>query len=293
MKFFIDCYPCLLQQVIKTSKLLKLNDKQTKTVLNKTMEYLLRDNQNIMPQHIVLWINNFIHENFYDDGDAFDPYSELKHNSNTLALQNFNKLEKIVVNSSSPLETAVSIAAVGNIIDFGAKEHADIDIDKEIENMDKLNFSIYDYQKLLEKIKCAAKLLYIGDNAGETVFDRVLIREIKREFPNIEIVFATREKPIINDVTIEDACFVGIDKEATVVSSGSIYPGTILEDTNREFRELFRSADVIIAKGQGNLESLGEAKNSNLFFLLRVKCDRIADILSVNNGDMILFHGSL
>lgn len=288
MKFFNECYPCLLRQVIGTARLLDLNDHQTKVVLHKAMEYLLEDRQNIMPLHIVEWINTFIRATFYNGCDTFDPYKELKHHSNLMARHNSTKLEDMVTHSSSPLETALSIAAVGNIIDFGAKEHGSIDINHEIENMHNLNFSIYHYNELYEKLKVAKNLLYIGDNAGEIVFDKVLIREIKREFPGLDIIFAVRDRPIINDATIDDARIVGMDKEVTVISSGSIYPGTILEETSKEFRDIFESADIVIVKGQGNLESLCDISSVKLFFILRIKCDRIADIIGAKNGDMIL-----
>lgn len=289
MKLFIDCYPCLLKQIITTTKLLDLNDRQTKSVVDKAMKYLLESKQDIMPLHIVAWLYTFIHQTFYNSNGTFDPYKHLKHDTNLLALKYFNKLENIVNASSSPLETALCFAAMGNIIDFGAKEHGSIDINHEIENMGNLNFSIYHYDKLFEKLKNAETLLYIGDNGGEIVFDKVLIREIKKEFSNIDIVFAVRDRPIINDATIEDARFVGLDKEVSVVSSGSIYPGTILEEANEKFKELFQSADVIIAKGQGNFESLSDVNSENLFFIFRVKCNHVADIIGVKNDDLILY----
>ena len=289
MQLFIECYPCILRQVINTAKLLDLNDKQIKSILDKTMEYLLESKQDTMPLHIVVWIYNFIHEKLYDSNNSFDPYKVLKHDTNLLALKYFNKVEGIVKNSSSPLEMAISFATMGNIIDFGAKDHGSIDINNEIDNIDNLNFSIYHYDKLFEKLKKAETLLYIGDNAGEIVFDKVLIREIKKEFSKIDIVFAVRDRPIINDATIEDASFVGLEEEVIVVSSGSVYPGTILDEANEKFKELFKTADVIIAKGQGNFESLSDVKSKNLFFLFRVKCDRVADIVGAKNGDLILF----
>lgn len=289
MQLFIECYPCILRQVINTAKLLDLNDKQIKSILDKTMEYLLESKQDTMPLHIVVWIYNFINEKFYNSSGNFDPYKDLKYSSNLLALKSLKKLEDIVDNSAYHLETALHTAAAGNIIDFGAREHSSIDIKHEIDNIANLNFSIYDYKKLFKKLKKAETLLYIGDNAGEIVFDKVLIREIKKEFSKIDIVFAVRDRPIINDATIEDASFVGLEEEVIVVSSGSVYPGTILDETNEKFKGLFKTADVIIAKGQGNFESLSDVKSENLFFLFRVKCDRVADIVGAKNGDLILF----
>lgn len=289
MKLSFACYPCLLKQVLDTAELLGLNDRQVKTVIDATLRYLLEKKQDIMPLHIVSWLYTFIQQTFYDGNGTFDPYRQLKRDTNLLALEHFDTVIDRVKKSSSPLETALSFAAMGNIIDFGARAHGSIDITHEINTVDKLHFSIYHYDKLCEKLNNAETLLFIGDNAGEIVFDTVLIREVKKEFPEIDLVFAVRDRPIINDTTIEDAHFVGLDKEVTVVSSGSIYPGTILEETNEEFKELFKSADVIIAKGQGNFESLNDVKTEKLFFIFRIKCDRVAEIIGVNNDDLILF----
>ena len=289
MKLSFACYPCLLKQVLVTAELLGLNDRQLKIVIDATLQYLLKTKPDIMPLHIVAWLYTFIHQSFYNGNGTFDPYRQLKRDTNLLALKYFDTVTDSVNNSSSPLEAALSFAAMGNIIDFGAKEPGSIDIKYQIDNIGKLHFSIYHYDKLSEKLNNAETLLFIGDNAGEIVFDKVLIREIKKEFSGLDIVFAVRDRPIINDATIEDARFVGLDKEVTVVSSGSIYPGTILEETSEKFRGLFNSADVIIAKGQGNFESLSDVKSENLFFLFRVKCDRVADIVGAKNGDLILF----
>ena len=289
MKFFNECYPCILRQAINTATLLELRDSQIQTVINEAMEYLLQKGQEVMPMHSIVWINKFIHNTFFNSTEAFDPFKKLKYNSNLLALQRINKLEDMVSNSSSPLETALHIAAVGNTIDFGAKEQESVDINHEIDTMGNVNFGIYHYNNLFEKLCNAKKLLYIGDNAGEIVFDKVFIREIKKEFSAIDITFAVRERPIINDATIEDARFVGLDKEVLVISGGSFYPGTILEETNEEFRELFTSADVKIAKGQGNFESLNETKTESLFFIFRVKCNHIAGIIGAKNGELVLY----
>ena len=117
----------------------------------------------------------------------------------------------------------------------------------------------------------------------------MLIAEIKKEYPEIDIVFAVREKPIINDVTLEDAKFTGMHDNAAVISSGSIYPGTVLPETSDKFQRLFNSADVIIAKGQGNYETLSDVKKNNLYFLLRIKCDIVAKKINAGLGFLVLW----
>jgi len=292
MRFFNECYPCILRQALTTANLVGLNESQAQTVMHAAMEYLLKKNDKILPLHIVTWINTYIRNAYFGSEQMFDPYRDLKRHSNDIVLQYMPRLEEMVRSSLSPLETAIRIAAVGNIIDFGARDYKSVDIIHEIENMENVNFGIYHYKSLFKNLCRAKRLLYIGDNAGEIVFDKVLVREIKKDFPALDITFAVRERPILNDATIEDARFVGLDREVTVISSGSVYPGTILEETNEAFRELFASADVIIAKGQGNFESLNGSAKENLFYLFRVKCDRIAAIIGAKNGSLVLYENN-
>jgi uncharacterized protein with ATP-grasp and redox domains len=145
---------------------------------------------------------------------------------------------------------------------------------------------IDNYEEFRRSIGNSSHILYLGDNAGEIVFDRILIEEI-RQIKDFEIHFAVREKPIINDATLPDAISTGMDKVAKIISSGSDAPATILSQCSPQMLQLYHSADIIIAKGQGNYESLSdEAKN--IFFLLRVKCPVIARLLKARVGDAVL-----
>jgi hypothetical protein len=145
---------------------------------------------------------------------------------------------------------------------------------------------INDYENFKNSIKNSSRILYLGDNAGEIVFDRVLIEEL-HQIKDLEVNFVVREKPIINDATLDDAIVTGMDKVARIISSGSDAPATILSQCSPQLLELYYSADVIIAKGQGNYESLSEEKG-NIFFLLKAKCPVVAGLLEVNVGDAIL-----
>jgi len=146
----------------------------------------------------------------------------------------------------------------------------------------------FEYMEFRKKLKSSNLVLFIGDNAGEIVFDRILVEEIKTLYPAKKLVYAVREKPVINDVTIEDALSVEMNKTADVVSSGSDIPGTLLSHCNKEFINLFHSADMIISKGQGNFETLSREYTSSLFFLLTVKCRVVGEMLNASTGDIIL-----
>ncbi len=289
MKLYLECYPCLLRQALKTAKLIGLNEEDTKAVVDHTLRLLLDDHTNRTAPHVSAGQYAFISKESYKGDAPFDPYCEIKRETNRKVLKYYKRLERIVECSALPLQAAVKVAAAGNIIDFGAKAHGDIDIDHEINNIDNLEFQIFDFQALENKLKTAKEILYIGDNAGEIVFDRILIAEINKEYPEIDIVFAVREMPIINDATLEDAAFTGLSDDVRVISSGSIYPGTVLPETSPEFQRLFNSADIVIAKGQGNYETLSDVEKDDLYFILCIKCDVVAERINAQTGSLILW----
>ena len=244
----------------------------------------------LLVQHIVRSVANAIIQERNESPD-FDIYAEVKKKSNDLSLSYAEKFQKKLVESESPFETGLQIAAAGNIIDFGAKNHDSIDLNMELQFLDKTPFAHYDIEPFKKSLDDASTLLYICDNSGEIVFDTLFIKELQREYPNLHIVVALRDKPIINDATLEDAKAVGLDRLVTTISSGSIYPGSILSETTAEFQKLFASADVILSKGQGNFETLLPVADKRLFFLLRIKCEYMADLSNVKKNSLVLMQG--
>ena len=187
-----------------------------------------------------------------------------------------------------PLLMAIKIAIAGNVIDFGVNEVRNkINIEKELKNTLKQDFAFFDYDKLKNSLEETEEVLYLGDNTGEIAFDRILIEELQKK-----VIYVVREKPIINDVTIEDALFCGIDKIAKVISSGCDALGTILRYCSKEFLNYYTKTKLIISKGQGNYETLSEEKKP-IFFLLKAKCPIIARDLGCGVGDIILKAQSL
>lgn len=138
--------------------------------------------------------------------------------------------------------------------------------------------------ELKEALSTAKTVLYLGDNAGEIVLDKLFIETLMH--PNL--YFAVRGAPVINDATLDDAQYVGIDAVADVISNGYDAPSTIVDRCSPQFQELFNKADVIISKGQGNLEGLLEKTDKQVYFLLMVKCDVIAEALGVKKGDFVV-----
>ncbi len=289
MKVYYDCYPCFLNQVLSLIKLTGLDEEQAEQMMDYAVSLLAQMNGETTTQHLVRWSYDYLQENFFPGGEAdFDPYREIKAFSNRTVLQGLDGVESMIQQAEDPLRTAVRAAAAGNIIDFGAKTAETIDIDRELAEIPRLTFAVEEIDPFRERLKGARRVLYIGDNAGEVVLDRILLEEIRRENPGAEVVFAHREKPIINDALASDAAQAGLPDSVRVISSGSVYPGTLLGETSREFQEFFRGADLIISKGQGNYETLCSQDHPGLFFILRVKCARVSRATGAAVGKLIL-----
>jgi len=286
-----ECYPCIFQQILSIATLVKLNEVEKKSLFEEFMQYLLETHgDGIVVQHIIRKVADTVIDMLNKPSD-FDPYRAIKAHSNDIALNYYQVFKKKIRESSSPLKTSVRIAAAGNIIDYGAKNSADLDIEQELDLIDQSEFGIYHYDEFQKRLSTASILLYICDNSGEIVLDKIFIEEIKKAFPSLDIICAVRERPIINDAVLNDALYVGLDQLVTVISSGSVYPGTILEETSYEFRKLFDKSDLIISKGQGNFETLLDTNSEKMFFILRIKCDLMARLSNTQRGDLVLMQG--
>lgn len=211
-----------------------------------------------------------------------DPYQELKKQSNDLVLSMYPEVKDLVLQSQNYFDTALRLAIAGNIIDYGISNNFNLrsTIDKVLNS----DFAIDDSLELKQAISEAKTVLYLGDNCGEAVFDKLFIETIMH--PNL--IFAVRGEPVINDVTLVDARYVGMDRVADLVSNGYDAPSTLLEHCSPEFLDVFNRADVIISKGQGNLEGLLGKTDKQVYFLLMVKCEVIADALGVKKGDFVV-----
>jgi uncharacterized protein with ATP-grasp and redox domains len=202
-----------------------------------------------------------------------DPYLEAKKCANKSAMSRYARMKDIVDDSIDALETSCKLAIAGNAIDLGAQaEYGSIDSIIK----DSLGYQLDQehYHKFKESVDQSSLILYVADNAGEIVFDRILIEQLL-QIKKSKIVFVVREKPIINDATLDDTFQVGLNKVATIISNGSDAPATILSQCSPEMRSYYRAADLIISKGQGNYESLSD-RSENIFFLFKVKCPVVA-----------------
>ena len=215
-----------------------------------------------------------------------DVYEREKKRSNEMALKMLQRFERMIKESADPLYDASKLAIAGNLIDLGTPSWDEDMVYRKITEILEKPFGINDFENFKEDLSKASTALYIVDNAGEIVFDRFLI-EVMREYnPSLSVVVAAKSKPIINDATVEEAREV-MDGVADVIDSGMTVPGTIVERGTDVFRRFFFESDVVVSKGQGNFEGIVEEKGGNVYFLLTVKCDVVADYLGVPVGTMV------
>jgi len=289
MKTSLDCVPCFFTQALEAGRLAGASKATQKRIVERLTKAILKFSLKSPPP----LMGRTLYKIVIEETKNKDPFYKVKQKSNKLALKIYPKLKKKVEQAKDRFLVAVELAIAGNIIDFGLS--SSLDVEKELKSFLKGNFNIdhkqkkgiFSYHKFKKDIKAAKTILYIGDNAGEIVFDRVLIEEIKRSWPDKQIVYAVRGKPIINDVLIEDAKVCGIDKSAKIVSSGSDAPGIIFKFCTPSFSKLFKKSDLVISKGQGNYEALSENKRP-IYFLFRAKCPVAARDIGSGLGDVIL-----
>ena len=280
MRIFLDCIPCFVRQALDSARLAtndeRIHEQVVREVLRLAADLDMSQSPPAIGQQIHRLIRKLINNN--------DPYRELKQRFNRLALRLCVELEERVRTSEDPLETAVRLAIAGNIIDLGVKTSIkESDIERIIKDCLTADFDNQQIEEFRNAISQTGKILYLADNAGEIVFDRLLIEQMPAE----KVTVVVKGAPIINDATIEDAEFAGLTEMVEVIDNGSDVPGTILETCSQTFRERFEDADLIIAKGQGNYETLSDA-DKDIFFILKAKCPVIAGDLGCEVGEMIL-----
>ncbi len=291
MRTYLDCIPCFFKQALEASRIAGADEKTQRQVLDAVAEALPSFPLCASPPEM----GRIIHMLVQKYTGMEDPYLQIKEMSNRLALGVYDRARGSLDGSVDRLMTAVELAIAGNIIDYGVKNTLNVGEELEkilsrkqstIGSQDRDFFAIDPFRKSLSQ---ADSVLYLGDNAGETVFDRILIEEILGMDGTKTITYVVKEKPSINDALEKDAVASGIGQLAEIISSGSDAPGTIPAFCSDEFMKRFYSADMIISKGQGNFEGLSDS-NREVFFLLMAKCPVIATDIGCRTGDIILLH---
>ncbi|GAB0149355.1 MULTISPECIES: DUF89 domain-containing protein [unclassified Marichromatium] len=276
MHTHLDCYPCFLRQALSAARRAGADQALQHAILVETMAELQRLPLDTTPPRMAETIHRLVRTRT----GAVDPYLAAKQEATRRALDLYPRLIAAIAASADPLETAVRGAIAGNIIDFGVFEH--YDLEATLDRVLRQPFAIDDLAVLRAALARVDRVLYLGDNAGETVFDRALIEQLDQP-----VTYVCKGGPAINDATLEDARAAGLDGCASLVDNGSDAVGTLLDRCSDEFRARFAAAPLIIAKGQANYESLSEVE-APIVFLLQAKCGVIADDIGVPTGGLIV-----
>ncbi len=280
MRTFLDCAPCFVRQALNAVRLATSDEGIHEEVLRRVLLLVGEMDMSQSPPAMGQQIHRLIREMVHND----DPYRKIKSNFNNVALRLYPKLRKRIMESDDPLETAVRLAIAGNIIDLGVNGSVnESDVGEAIGRCLEAHFDKTHLPLLKEAAENAREILYLADNAGEIVFDRLLIEQLPVE----KVTVVVRGSPVINDATMDDADVAGLTRIVEVVDNGSDAPGTIVQNCSEDFRRRFEAADMIIAKGQGNYETLND-EEKNIFFILVVKCPTVAADLGCGVGEMIL-----
>ena len=276
MKIYPGCFPCFFQQAIRAARLAGSDEKKIWQILKKVNNHLAGISLEKTPPEIGRVVYSVVSE----VTGIQDPFVEIKARCIEEALSMYPRFRDWIDDSSDVLEAAVKLSVAGNVIDFGTGQ--DFELERDVQKIMAQDFTVFHIEEFKDRLKRADSILFLADNAGETVFDRLLIEEMKKP-----VLYAVRAKPVINDAVTEDAVKSGLEEVATIISSGSDLPGTLLSACSEEFVKIFRSSDLIISKGQGNFECLSDEK-SPIFFLLKVKCPVIAEYIRVEQGSILL-----
>ena len=234
-----ECMLCNLNQVYRVINLMGLEEEVEKQLVSKVLAFLSEADYSRTNSHIMGETWKLITKEIGDP----DPYAQVKEKYNTLLLQAESELRNAILQVENSFLAALRLAVAEN---------------------------------QLEKTR---KLLYLGDNCGEIVLDKLFIEMIRKRYPNLTVLYGVRGRPVVNDVTLEDARMVGMERVARIIENGSGALGTVLNETSPEFQEIFKTADLVISKGQGNFESLSECRDQQIYYLLMIKCERVSRAL--------------
>lgn len=276
MRTSYECIPCIINQAINTVKRVTNKEKIILKVAKKMLDYLINADFRKPPAVLSLFAYRIAEK----ITKCKDPYLKEKKEYNDIALKMYPDLKKFILNSKDKIHTALKISAVGNVIDLGIGHK--FDLKKNINEILKDGFKIDDFSKFKKDLRKTKKILFVGDNAGEIVFDKIFLEELK----NYSLIYVVKEGPIINDATKDDALYVGLEKVAKIMTTGTNAVGAPLDMVSKEFLKEYNEADIIIAKGHGNYETLIGGKRK-CYFILKAKCDLVANHIGVKKGDIV------
>ena len=283
MLYAPECEPCIRRQIQEAVELLQIEEKLATEISHATEELFGQLDEFNNGLEFAAAVHNKVAEMAGVD----DVYRQMKKASTRQALALYPQVKKAVEKQDSPLVAALKVAAAGNIIDAGAVGLT-MPVEEAVQAAITEPFGNDDSAPLIEDLRGAESILIIGDNAGEAVFDRLLLETIFQQLGPRQAYYAVKSSPIINDATARDAVEAGLDRVAEIFDLGAALPGMVYARTNQKFKRLFIEAGVVISKGQGNFEGREGLAHRPVYYLLRVKCGPNSRALNVEPGTQML-----
>ncbi|WP_372808838.1 DUF89 domain-containing protein [Pontiella sp.] len=281
MQSYTECIPCFVRQAYDALRQVTQDDE---TLVHRTLQRVMREAAEFPLSCSPPAMAQTTHRIIREETGHPDPYAAIKAESTRIALELAKEARELIAAAIDPFKMALRFSIAGNIMDFALMANWDrLELGSFIETTRLQPLDDGDVEKLRSAVKQARTILFLGDNAGEAVFDQLLIEQLG----GADVCYAVKGGPIINDATLEDALAAGLDHVAELVENGSDAPGTILDDCTDAFRRRFDEADLVVAKGQANYETLSTCTRP-LFFLTRVKCPVIARDIGEPVGSWIV-----
>lgn len=281
------CVLCVLNQILRLTDYLKTDDDLANEIFRKALR---KSSELDISCLSAPEFAEQIYVLFSEVTGNRDPYKTLKKKHNDMVLKNLDYFNSKIRKSADPLFTAGVYSLMGNIIDYGgAKIH---DFAELFDSIEDITLALNEYGRFVEMFSKSESVLFLADNAGEAVLDRLFLEVMKKHNPACRLFYAVRSAPAINDILRDEAEYVGINSVANIIESGSSFAGTRITRAAEDFKFIFDSADLIISKGQGNFETLeSEDRQKKILYLFKVKCDIVSRFVQLDLGSLIFAFG--
>jgi len=276
-----ECVTCIINQSARVADAIKADDK----LKSKLTAHVQKLSSDFSFEHTPPEIASYVYEDLAKIASKTDLYDDVKKASTIKAISFKPLLQNKLKNSNNKLLTATKIAVAGNVIDLAAQ--VEFDLEDELNKIFDTKFAHDDFAEFEKELLKSKKVLLIGDNVGEHIFDYIFIQTLQNIYPKIKFSYMVRGNPIINDVTITEAKEAGFDKLCELIDSGVNTPGFVYNRATKYAQKVFDEADLVVSKGMGNYECLSPSSRNNICFLLKVKCNVVARSLNKELGDII------
>ena len=278
MKAKADCIPCMFKQALNTARFVT----DDPDVHMRVLEILSDRIRGLNMENTPAAVSQVVYEIVSDVTGIPDPYAGQKEETNRAALDMAPHIADLIRHADDPLDAALHAAVAGNMIDLGIGH--EFDLERDVDIMLGQDFAISDLESFRKELCPKRTALYVGDNAGEIVFDKFLVRQMLEA--GMSVTFTVKSGPVINDATMADAKAVGMTDLVPVIRTGSDDIGVNWRNVSDEFLNAFEAADVVLVKGHGNFETCND-RPGNIYALLKAKCRMVADELGVQVGDIV------